>query len=170
MEGWGKQLQIFHNKDLSYKETDITQNYLSYWTDNGAYYYFLTEEDKTYQETVLDIMQFYQEQEIPMVTFQYDSWWYNRRYSKGALIWDGNVPTDAFPNSMQYVYNKTKMSVTGHNKFWDSRVKYAKKNGGGYDFLIDESNFKALPNEERFWDDLFANSSKWGLRTYEQVG
>lgn len=168
MEGWGKQLQIFHKKDLSYKENDITQNYLSYWTDNGAYYYFLTEANKTYQDTVFDIMKYYQEQDIPMRSFQYDSWWYNRRNSKGALIWDGNAPTEAFPNSMQYIYNETKMPVTGHNKFWDSHVAYAKKNGGDYDFIIDETNFKALPNEERFWDDLFSNSSKWGLVTYEQ--
>lgn len=88
---------------------------------------------------------------------------------KGATVWNGNAPTEAFPDSMQYVYNRTHLPVTGHNKFWDSAVVYAKQNGGDYNFIIDEQNFKALPNEERFWDDLFANSSKWGLKTYEQV-
>ncbi len=79
MEGWGKNLQIFHGKDLSYKLNDITQNYLSYWTDNGAYYYFLTENNKTYQQTILDIIEFNKQAKIPFRTIQYDSWWYNRR-------------------------------------------------------------------------------------------
>ena len=79
MEGWGKQLQIFHQKNLAIKETDLTDTHLSYWTDNGAYYYFLTENNKTYQETVMDIINFNQNQSIPFRTFQYDSWWYNRR-------------------------------------------------------------------------------------------
>ena len=78
--------------------------------------------------------------------------------------------TEAFPDSMQYVFNVTKQFVTGHNKFWDSAVTYAKQNGGDYNFIVDEQNFKALPNDERFWDDLFSNATKWGLKTYEQVG
>lgn len=90
------------------------------------------------------------------------------RYSEGAVVWDGNAATDAFPDSMQYVFNRTKLSVTGHNKFWDSSVYYARQNGGAYNFIIDEQNFKGLPDDAQFWDDLFANSTKWGLRTYEQ--
>lgn len=27
----------------------------------------------------------------------------------------------------------------------------------------------ALPLEQRFWDDLFAEAKRWGLYTYEQV-
>lgn len=27
----------------------------------------------------------------------------------------------------------------------------------------------ALPLEERFWDDLFAQAKRWGLYTYEQA-
>ena len=30
-------------------------NYLGYWTDNGAYYYYHTEEGKNYQETMMDV-------------------------------------------------------------------------------------------------------------------
>jgi hypothetical protein len=60
------------------------------------------------------------------------------------------------------------LPVTAHNKFWDSKVSYAKENGGAYEFLIDQKNYKSLPNEQIFWDDLFLNATKWGLKTYEQ--
>ena len=79
------------------------------------------------------------------------------------------MPSENFPDTLEYIYNKTRLPVTGHNKFWDSKVSYARQNGGDYEFLIDAQNFKSLPAEERFWDDLFRNASKWGLKTYEQA-
>lgn len=37
MEEWGAVLLKFYNKNTSLKDTDVTSNYLSYWTDNGLY-------------------------------------------------------------------------------------------------------------------------------------
>jgi hypothetical protein len=68
-----------------------------------------------------------------------------------------------------YVNEQTKLPVTAHNKFWDQAVQYAKQNGGSYNFLIDPTTGKALPDDQTFWNDLFANGTKWGLVTYEQV-
>lgn len=61
------------------------------------------------------------------------------------------------------------MPVTAHNKFWDATVHYARQNGGAYNFIVDQANGKALPDDQGFWNDLLYNaSSKWGLSTYEQ--
>ena len=35
MVEYGKLLQSFYNKNTLSKETDVTAEYLSYWTDNG---------------------------------------------------------------------------------------------------------------------------------------
>ena len=86
----------------------------------------------------------------------------------GCFLWDGNRDTDKFPNSLSYIYNKTGYPVTAHNKFWDKTVYYAIKNGGKYNFVIDDFTGKSLPNDQYFWNDLFANATKWGLKTYEQ--
>lgn len=40
MEEWGALLLKFYNKNTSLKNTDVTANYLSYWTDNGLYNLF----------------------------------------------------------------------------------------------------------------------------------
>ena len=69
---------------------------------------------------------------------------------------------------MVYVYNKTNLPITAHNKFWDYNVEYAYQNGGRYNFILDEFTQRSLPNDQSFWMDLFSNSTKWGLKTYEQ--
>ena len=78
------------------------------------------------------------------------------------------METPKFPHSLSYIYNKTGLPVTSHNKFWDKTVRYAIQNGGKYNFVIDDLNRKSLPNDQAFWNDLFANATKWGLKTYEQ--
>ncbi len=40
MEEWGAALLKFYNKNTSLKDTDVTSNYLSYWTDNGLYNFY----------------------------------------------------------------------------------------------------------------------------------
>lgn len=73
------------------------------------------------------------------------------------------------PNSLTYIYEKTKLPVTSHNKFWDIKAYYAKQNGGAYNFVLDSLSGKSLPDSEQFWDDLFRNATlSWGLKTYEQ--
>lgn len=104
-------------------------------------------------------------------SLQYDSWWYGAQkgYRQGCTQWNGNVPSDRFPLTLEYVYQKTKMPITAHNKFWDVKNVYAKQYNGAYNFILDPFTGKSLPDDQKFWDDLFYNGTKWGLKTYEQV-
>ena len=47
---WGKAMRVLHGKHslAVSRDMDITLQYLGYTTDNGAYYYYLTEPDKDY--------------------------------------------------------------------------------------------------------------------------
>ena len=54
------------------------------------------------------------------------------------------------------------------NRWWCNDTDYAKRNGGQYDFIINDLNGTALPIDEQFWDDLFKNSTAWGLKVYLQ--
>lgn len=62
----------------------------------------------------------------------------------------------------------------GHNRYWAVDNVYAAQNGGQYDFVIEKKGEglrfadKSWPTEQRFWDDLMYNSTKWGLFMYEQ--
>lgn len=97
---------------------------------------------------------------------QYDSWWYGGPQHGGCVKWD-TLPT-VFPDGMINLYQKTKYQSVAHSRWWSGNVTYARQNGGKYNFLIDQNTQKALPNDQTFWNDLFANASKWGLHTYEQ--
>ena len=43
IQKWGLELRTKHKKSLKRRESDDTVNYLGYWTDNGAFYYYNTE-------------------------------------------------------------------------------------------------------------------------------
>lgn len=49
---------------------DISTRFISYWTDNGAYYYYATEPNKTYQQTVIDAVAYERSIGIPVATLQ----------------------------------------------------------------------------------------------------
>ena len=43
MRGWGAALRRRSGKTTAARDADHSINYLGYWTDNGAYYYYMTE-------------------------------------------------------------------------------------------------------------------------------
>ena len=55
-----------------------------------------------------------------------------------------------------------------HNRWWDPDNVYATANGGDFAFSIDKERGGAVPLTQDFWDTLLADTSKWGLRVYEQ--
>jgi hypothetical protein len=51
---WGSALQAYYQtRNSPYRESDFTSDYLGYWTDGGACYYYWTETGQTYEETIL---------------------------------------------------------------------------------------------------------------------
>ncbi|CAF3548503.1 unnamed protein product, partial [Rotaria sp. Silwood2] len=48
---WGKIMQNEYNRTNRHRLSDVTINYLGYYTDNGAYYYYNTEKGVNYEET-----------------------------------------------------------------------------------------------------------------------
>ncbi|XP_067661072.1 uncharacterized protein [Haliotis asinina] len=161
---WGQILQRLHGRSDHFVKSDFTINYLGYWTDNGAYYYYLTEKGKNYQDTVLDIKSYIEQLGIPVRYIQYDEWWYYRDSHGGVVSWSA-LPS-VFPNGMQWLYNRTEYPVVAHSMYWSSNTTYATANGGKYKFLID--GHLSLPLEERFWTELLADARTWGLYVYEQ--
>ncbi|KAL5016032.1 hypothetical protein ScPMuIL_005621 [Solemya velum] len=161
---WGKLMRDYYRKNEDYRRADLTVNYLGYWTDQGAYYYYLTEPNKTYEQTVLDIKKEADSQKIPYRYFQYDSWFYPKGPKGGVKTWEPTA--EAFPNGFMYVYNQTGWPAAAHNRWWSSTTTYAVQNGGQYQFILDPP--KAIPTEEVFWEFLFKDAKKWGLILYEQ--
>ncbi|ELU18803.1 hypothetical protein CAPTEDRAFT_226734 [Capitella teleta] len=145
---WGSMLQRFYNSQTKANaESDFTCNYLGYWTDNGGFYYYNTEKNTSYEETILDIKKYADAYELPYRYFQIDSWFYPKEGAGGILEWspDPNI----FPNGLG-----------------SPKTPMAKQNGGKYDFIIEKS--MALPIDQDIWLDVLSEARQWGLFFYEQ--
>ncbi len=56
MRYWGRYLLEFYGRDWGASwDRDFTLQYLGYSTDNGAFYYYETEPDKNYEQTIIDV-------------------------------------------------------------------------------------------------------------------
>ena len=91
MHAWGDLLLQTGGKQRTAPTQDFQTAYLSYWTDNGAYYYYHTEAGKNYQQTMLDVKAYVLDQaQLPVRAFQFDSWWYYRGSGPnggGVVLW-----------------------------------------------------------------------------------
>lgn len=168
VEGWGELLRLKYNRKSSSRDLDPSVNYIGYYTDNGAYYYQVPEVGKNFEDTLLGVYNYSLKNHIPYRYLQYDDWFYPTAgpTSYGAtVIWDAKP--SVFPHGLRFLYNATKLPVVAHNRFWSDKTPYARQNGGLYNFVFD-GHGNALPDDQSFWDYLFATAKSWGLVTYEQ--
>ena len=89
MQEWGqRQLQYFgvRQKGNSHSR-DYTLQYLGYSTDNGAYYYYHTEPNKNYQQTIVDVANYHKSVGLPTKWVLLDSWWYYQGTNGGVKNW-----------------------------------------------------------------------------------
>ncbi|KAL4219038.1 hypothetical protein ACF0H5_021621 [Mactra antiquata] len=167
---WGKTLQGKVGLDKNIQRTknlvkDITVNNLGYWTDNGAYYYYTTQPDKSYETTLADVKSYADQQQIPYRYLQLDSWWYPKENnSRGVLTWTA-LP-DVFPSGLQNLSATTGWKFLAHNRYWSKLTPYAKQNNGSFNFIVE--NGGSLPIDLEFWRYLFKQAKSWGLIVYEQ--
>lgn len=171
MHNWGKTLRTYYNKpDASEaRKRDLTLQYLGFTTDNGAYYYYHTDNNETYEETLLHVYNYTQEVGLPYKYVLLDSWWYYKGENGGVSNW--TAQPDLFPNGLDYLYRHTGWYFQGHNRYWALDNVYAKSQGGAYEFVEDHKADKpgAVPVDPNFWKDLLRIPSKnWGLIVYEQ--
>ncbi|KAF2355654.1 Kringle, partial [Trinorchestia longiramus] len=160
---WGENVQ---KESETSKMEDLTTEYLGFWTDNGAYYYYNDDEYDNYEDLIVSLYNYAQKEEIPIRYVQLDSWWYYKGLGDGVKNWTARP--DIFPNGIQRVYNLTHWPILAHNRYFASDTDYATQNGGEYPFYIEESTLKAVPLDKSFWDDLFDEALEWGLAVYEQ--
>ncbi|CAF1685380.1 unnamed protein product, partial [Adineta ricciae] len=161
LDQWGKTMQKVYKKTNEYRSKDVTNNYLGYYTDNGAYYYYHTESEMNYEQTVLSIKE---NLSIPIHYIQLDSWWYYKGLANGVYQWISR--SEIFPDGLEGLNEKlNNFPLAGHNRYWSLDTIYSRN----YSFVFDESNLKSLPlSNDSFWIDLFNSSSKWNLILYEQ--
>lgn len=80
----------------------------------------------------------------------------------GAKSWTPAPGT--FPDGLAAFHEATGWNITAHNRMWSSDNVYATQNGGQYKWYLEGK--EGVPLEQRFWNDLLANATAWGMYVY----
>ncbi|MGV9200345.1 MAG: hypothetical protein ACOC4M_16180, partial [Promethearchaeia archaeon] len=183
MERLGDLLLKYHDSDRKSPYANIAVSHLSYWTDNGAYYYYRTKDDMNYADTMVEVKKYFDEHEIPIKSYNFDSWWYLKYQSTiskvlstifkplyrvlgGGLF--GNIlrwetdPAQFSTDLETYHKERFKKPIIAHSRRWDARSPYLEK----FEFETDGNH--AVPLNFEFWDWLMEFAKQSGIDIYEQ--
>ena len=166
MAEFGQLLRTKYKKDDKYRLNDVSINYLGFWTDNGACYYYNTGKYDNYEDAIFAVKMESLDNNIPYRYLQLDSYWYYRGNADGVKNWTSM--SNIFPNGIKKVSERTNWKIVAHNRYWSNDTDYAKQNGGKFNFILD-SNGYAVPNDTDFWKYLLSTAKNdWNLMVYEQ--
>eukprot|EP01043_Picozoa_sp_COSAG02_P020852 COSAG02_NODE_1040_length_15035_cov_198.613819_2_plen_825_part_00 len=182
MRQWGLALMRKGGKDPDLWKADYSLKHLGYTTDNGAYYYYNTEDGKNYEDTILDLKRYTVKEKIPINWILYDSWFYSKAGgnatgngmmspSHAALNWSDADPA-VFPSGLRYIYRATGWPVVAHARAWASAEEgnvYARADPTAWVESKDSTGeVIGLPVKSEFWDQLFDDAREWGCLQYQQ--
>jgi hypothetical protein len=163
IERWGELLRTDRGMLPRDRYADKGLSYLGYWTDNGAYYYYRTEDGKNEQDTMLAVVADAEARGIPLGYLQLDSWWYFKEPGTppgGLILWEP-IPA-MFPQGLASFSSKLGLPLVAHNRWFAINNGYRAK----YEFADAEK--MALPLSRGVFDEFMLNAKAWGIQTYEQ--
>jgi len=166
IQEWGRLLLADRGKAPVDRYADAGLAYLSYWTDNGAAYYYETEEGMNEQETLLALKADADARDIPLGSLQLDSWWYPKIEehhllgSSGLLLWEPKV--EMFPEGLAAFQEQLGLPLIAHNRWFSDQSEYLDT----YDFIVEGD--RAFPTGPEVYQEFMANLVSWGGMTYEQ--
>jgi hypothetical protein len=174
MMSWGDLLLMRGGKTRTKHDADLVISKLGYWTDNGATYYYMTQPNLTMEQTMVQVLEYYQQLNLPIWSVQYDSWWYwkectggpnNWLNCKGAVeLWEPRP--DVFPDEFNFDLG---VPLILHNR-WFSGVNntYIRSLGFQNSFYVESAVDFALPIKKDVFLYLMSKAKNWGMVMYEQ--
>jgi len=155
---------------------DLIVDTLGYWTDNGAYYYYLAEPGKNMQQTMLNVLAYETGAlKLPFRHAMYDSWWYwkecggsptnNWLACKGAVeLWEPR--DDVFPDGFNF---KLGLPLALHNRWWSAiNNTYMRSLGFNASFIAEPAVDFAIPVQPDVFRYIMSRAQDWGMVLYEQ--
>ena len=171
---WGEWLRLrYHSvRRSAYADRGLAQ--VSYWTDNGAYYYYRTEPGMDYTETLGRVVDSLEASGVPVGAVQLDSWFYPHEELRpvgergadlvpptGAMLWEPRE--DLFPRGFGPLCKRLAFRpLILHSRHFSSRSRYFEIEPAWTDGAF------AHPRSAAFFSRLLSQAASWGAVTYEQ--
>ena len=166
VDAWGAALRSDRGAEPTDRYADLGVSHLGYWTDNGAYYYYRTEDGLNEADTLLAVKADADDRSIPISYLQLDSWWYFKAGSGTNLAAGGLVrwepQPEMFPDGLAAFQQQIDLPLIVHNRWFAKENAYI----DDYDFV--EGEEMALPLGRGVFDKLMKDAKSWGVFTYEQ--
>jgi hypothetical protein len=174
LETWGTFLQRRYGTQRPSRYTDDLVGKLSYWTDNGAVYYYRTEPECDYSSTLERVVADLRTRDVPVRSLQIDSWFYPHQHLRpvssegapivppsGMMTWAPRA--DVFPGGLRDLQTRIGgLPLTCHSRHFSSRSPYFEHYAAWSDGEY------AHPADPALFDLLMASAASWGAITYEQ--
>jgi hypothetical protein len=153
---------------------DVGVGRLSYWTDNGAVYYYRTEPGLDYTETLQLAVDTLHESAVPVCSVQLDSWFYPHQNLRpvssegapivppsGAMKWEPRE--DLFAGGFKDLRRRLRgLPLSFHGRHFSSQSPYFER------FACWVDGEYAHPSDAGLYAMLMAQAAAWGAITYEQ--
>ena len=163
IDTWGHTLTALYAKPRPANDSDAGIGKLSYWTDNGATYYYHMEGSMNYEQTLAAVKADFDKAGIALGSLQLDSWF----YPKGAgASWSNNgqgiyqyiAATPPFAAGLARFQQNLGVPLTTHARWIDQASPYRKTYTMSGNVVIDP----------KYWDAVADYLATAGVMTYEQ--
>lgn len=174
LDAWAGHLRRRHATARLSRYADDLLGKLSYWTDNGAVYYYRTERECDAPTTLERVVDDMQARDVPVRSLQIDSWFYPHEHLRpvsaegapvvppsGMLTWEPRA--DVFPDGFGALSQRLgNLPLTFHSRHFSSASPYFERYAAWRDGSY------AHPADAALYDRLMAQAASWGGITYEQ--
>lgn len=158
---WGHALTDLTGKKRPANDADVLLKNISYWTDNGANYYY-NAGGPSYQDTLTSVVAEFATKGIKLGSIQLDSWWYpkgpDNSWASPGGIWTYNVSPAVFRTDLATVHTALGVPLTTHARWIDPKSPL-------HDHYTISGNAATDP---AYWEDVATYLKDSGVTTYEQ--
>lgn len=158
---WGQALTDLTGKRRPPNDADQLLNTVSYWTDNGATYYY-NPGGSSYTDTLQAVKAEFDTKGIGLGSMQLDSWWYpkgpDNGWSSHGGIWTYTASPGIFQPDLTTFQQSLGVPLTVHARWIDVASPYR----GQYKISGD------VATDPQYWEDTAAYLQSSGVTTFEQ--
>jgi hypothetical protein len=174
IDAWATELRRRHGTARRGRYADDGVGKLSYWTDNGAVYYYRTAPGRDYTATLEAVVQDLHSKGVPVCSVQLDSWFYPHAISRqvgpegaplvppsGMVRWEPR--DDLFPHGFSDLRRRLAgLPLILHSRHFSRLSPYWR------DHACWQDGEYAHPCAGDLFERLMESAAAWGALTYEQ--
>lgn len=174
LETHGRALLERHRTVRPGRYDDLAVSKLSYWTDNGAAYWYRSEPGLSVTETLERTTASLREQQVPFAAVELDSWFYPHQIPRelnptaktdvpptGMMAWEARP--DMLPDGVRALRERLgDPPLILHSRHFSSRSPYFEREPAWID------GDRAHPQTQALSECLMAQAASWGAIQYEQ--